>query len=501
MSEIWRAVAWDVQAIWNAARRAVTAPGPERDTTVQSLKAAGAGVLAWALAGWWWSAPMALLAPWTALFIVQSTVYRSVRSALQQFAVVVTGTLLAAGGSVVTGNNSLAAMAIVLPVTVLLSGYARFGTQGVYAPTAALFVLAYGTYTGFDILHRLFETVLGAVIGIVVNAVVLPPVHGRDVRHLRARLAQESAELLYAVADGVERNFSQEQAATWHDRAQRLTDLVTDLRTARRWSHESYRLNPGRKLRRSEPLLPSADWDFAWDRISDQVRVLLRTLAETSRDRPALTDVPAEARQILTDLLRSAGDICALDDYADAEARADAMKDSARTGSAPPGGVDRTAERQAALRAAQEAHDRLVQLLRDGRHEVTPALGGLAADTQRLLGDLAVVAAGRPSDGSADSEEAGAEGKKPEGTSPMQHSDREHNPADRPAQTAAEEVFEEVEDAETRPVPDERREHAKDGEAGDTLTPSPTAQEDIHRDTKDGTTGTTGKDGKDGKRG
>ncbi|MFK4070928.1 hypothetical protein [Streptomyces sp. NPDC029674] len=68
----------------------------------------------------------------------------------------------------------------------------------------------------------------------------------------------------------------------------------------------------------------------------------------------------------------------------------------------------------------------------------------------------------------------------------MQHSHREQSPADQPAQTAAEEVLEEVEDAETRPVPDERREHAKDGEAGDTLTPSPTAQEDIHRDGKGG---------------
>ncbi|MFI7321949.1 hypothetical protein [Streptomyces venezuelae] len=58
----------------------------------------------------------------------------------------------------------------------------------------------------------------------------------------------------------------------------------------------------------------------------------------------------------------------------------------------------------------------------------------------------------------------------------MQH--HQHDPA----QTAAEEVLEEVEDAEERPVPDKRREHAKDGEAGDTLTPSPAAQEDIHED-------------------
>ncbi|MFF1378857.1 hypothetical protein [Streptomyces sp. NPDC058308] len=50
-----------------------------------------------------------------------------------------------------------------------------------------------------------------------------------------------------------------------------------------------------------------------------------------------------------------------------------------------------------------------------------------------------------------------------------------------PAQTAADEVLEEVEEAEEQPVPDAEREHAKDGEAGDTLTPSPAAQEDIHQ--------------------
>ncbi|MFD4630159.1 hypothetical protein ACFVYR_20215 [Streptomyces sp. NPDC058284] len=65
----------------------------------------------------------------------------------------------------------------------------------------------------------------------------------------------------------------------------------------------------------------------------------------------------------------------------------------------------------------------------------------------------------------------------------MQDSHREDNTHPHaPAQTAAGEVLEEVEEAEERPVPDEKREHAKDGEAGDTLTPSPTAQEDIHRD-------------------
>ncbi|MGW0537785.1 FUSC family protein [Streptomyces sp. NPDC003032] len=343
----------------------MTVSGPERDTTVQSLKAAGAGVLAWAVAGWWWSAPMALLAPWTALFLVQSTVYRSVRSAIQQFAVVVVGTLLAAGAAVLTGDNSLAAMALVLPVTVLLSTYARFGTQGMYAPTAALFVLAYGTYSAVDILHRVFETLLGAVIGIAVNALVLPPVHGRDVRHLRARLAQESADLLHAVADGVEEEpFDPKKAQGWYDRAQRLTDLVTDLRSARRWSDESYRLNPGRKLRRSVPNPPAPDWDFTWDRITEHIRAIVRPLAETGEDRPSVADLPKDAPGILAELLRAAGDVCALDD----------------------------SDARAALDTAKAAHERLMLLLRGRPAETTAALGGLAADTQRLLSDLTSIA-------------------------------------------------------------------------------------------------------------
>lgn len=164
----------ELRAVGRSVRRSVTERGPERETAVQSLKAAAAGVLAWALAGWWWHAPFALLAPWTALFLVQDTVYRSLVSALQQFAVVVLGTLLAALAGIVTGDT-LAALALALPATVLLGTYARFGAQGLYAPTAALFVIAYGTYGPTDIVHRLLETALGATVGLSVNALVLPP--------------------------------------------------------------------------------------------------------------------------------------------------------------------------------------------------------------------------------------------------------------------------------------------------------------------------------------
>lgn len=146
---------------------------PDRYQLVQSLKAAAAAALAWALTGWWLAAPMALMAPWAAVALVQGTVYRSVRSAVELLAMMSSGTLLAAGAAAITGNT-MAAMLIALPLTVLLGNWLPVGEQGLYAPTTALFVLAYGTYSLPAVGHRLLETVVGAAVGIAVNAIVLP---------------------------------------------------------------------------------------------------------------------------------------------------------------------------------------------------------------------------------------------------------------------------------------------------------------------------------------
>ncbi|WP_221350195.1 FUSC family protein [Streptomyces beigongshangae] len=355
---MWHALTHEATAVGRSVRRCVTEAGPERDTAVQSLKAAGAALLAWAIAGWWWNAPMALLAPWTALFLVQSTVYRSLLSALQQVVVVLVGTLLAAGALELT-HHTMAAMALALPLTVLIGNYARLGTQGLYAPTAALFVLAYGSSSGLDILHRLLETLLGAAIGIAVNAGVLPPVHSRRVHRVRGRLPEDCADLLHTVADGTGTSYDKEQAAGWYDSAVRLADVVTELRSARRWSDESRRFNPGRRLRRSVSTPPPPpDWDLTWDRITEHIRAITRSLSEAV----SLPDpVPG-----LSPLLRAAGDVLASGDAA-----AD--------------------ERRRALDVAAAAHGRMSSALARSDHESAPVLGGLTADTGRLLDDLSAL--------------------------------------------------------------------------------------------------------------
>ncbi|MER6616220.1 FUSC family protein [Streptomyces xantholiticus] len=360
-----RWVAWEWSGMRTSVGRALTESGPERDLAVQSLKAAGAAVLAWALVGWWWKAPMALMAPWTAVVLVQSTVYRSLRAGAQQLILIGLGTLLAAGAASLTGNT-MAAMALALPPAVLLGNYSRFGDQGIYAPTTAIFVLAYSSFSTTAIAHRLFEALVGALIGIGVNALVLPPVHLRDVRENLDGLARDSAALLRTMADDMESGYDRTSAEQWYEGARRLGGAVQGLGSARRWTRESYRFNPGHRLRRHVSPPPDSR-DSYWSGIAGRLESLTGTLVDTAGQWRRLAAPPDVVLGLLTELLGAAAEVCEADR-------------AALTAPQPDGDA-----RGEAMKRAWAAHGRLKGRLPDQDHETATAVGGLAAQTQQLL--------------------------------------------------------------------------------------------------------------------
>ncbi|THA71246.1 FUSC family protein [Streptomyces sp. A0958] len=284
---------------------------PGRYQLVQSLKAAAAAALAWALTGWWLAAPMALMAPWAAVALVQGTVYRSLRSAVELLAMMASGTLLAAGAAAVTGDT-MSAMLIALPLTVLLGNWAPVGEQGLYAPTTALFVLAYGSYSLPAVGHRLLETAVGAVVGIAVNAIVLPPVHSLHVKTLACALPRDCARLLRELSEGVVKEYDEEQAGRWHRAAGELPGALSELRAARGWASESFRFNPGHRMRRSTPS-PSDTWDVLWAQVGNRLLTLTLTLWETASERRALPRPPGRSLEDLSLVLAAAGKVCAAD--------------------------------------------------------------------------------------------------------------------------------------------------------------------------------------------
>ncbi|MFI8157965.1 aromatic acid exporter family protein [Streptomyces microflavus] len=301
---------------WAEVRRSVRSAlieaGPERDTLVQSLKAAGAAIAAWAVSGWWFQAPMALLAPWTAIAMVGSTVYQSVRTGIQQFAIIALGTVWASAAMAFTRDQTMAAMLFTLPFMMLLGNYRRFGSQGIYGATTALFVITGGVSSTSTVGHRLLETLIGAVIGLLVNAFVLPPVHLRSVRDRLVRLARETADVLGAMAEGLREENGLEKSESWHHSAGGLTVSLQNVSEARRWAMEGSRWNPGGRLRRTGPKPPPFSEDMRWGRVCTRVLAITRTL-EVINDDNELAPPSTDFFRLLSDVLGLASSICVVE--------------------------------------------------------------------------------------------------------------------------------------------------------------------------------------------
>ncbi|WP_228974466.1 aromatic acid exporter family protein [Streptomyces sp. DH12] len=266
---------------------ALTGPGRERDIAAQALKAALAAWIAWAVAGLWLEAPMAFVAPWVAIVLVESTVYRSIAHGLQQVAAITTGTVAATAVALLL-DSTMAAMALVLPTVVLLGNWRRLGSQGVYAATGALFVLTGPSVSVATSTARIVETLFGAVVGITVNAVVRPPVYLRDTRAALQDATREAHDILHAVADGLDSDcWDPDEADARHERALHLHRLVDQAREAIGRSRESLRANPRRRAYGAAT--PGKDYD-------DAVLVLDYAAVHTSEVTRAVLDAASEDR-------------------------------------------------------------------------------------------------------------------------------------------------------------------------------------------------------------
>ncbi|GHB66162.1 FUSC family protein [Streptomyces viridiviolaceus] len=300
-------------AVGRSVRAAWQGPGRERDLVVQSLKAAAAALLAWAVAGVWLDDPMALMAPWVALVLVQATVYSSVRLAGQQFTAICVGALVASGAQAVT-DDTTGALALSLPLLMLLANWSRFGDQGVYAATTAVFTLASGTAVSASAVgHRVGQAALGAVIGVAVNALVLPPIHLRDVRENLAALAREAGDVLHAVAaDLRDTEWDAQTAAGWSSGAARLQRRLDALASARSWSQESLRLTYGplRALHRAPPAAPPEEEDQRWSRVTGHIAALTRTLAVAADEHRTPAPPEGPVLDLYARLLELIGDAC-----------------------------------------------------------------------------------------------------------------------------------------------------------------------------------------------
>jgi aromatic acid exporter family member 1 len=277
-----------------------------RGAVVRAAKCALAAVLAWLLADRVLGLPQPFLAPYAAVLMIDSTVYRSVRGSAQQVAATASAVLVAFLTSRMIPEPAVA-LAVAVLVGALLGRWSVFGASGAWiAVTTVLVLTTSGATQGVLLVDRLVETALGAVIGTAVNALVLPPTYSRWARSATSDLARELRSVLSALAGALRDPDEPRDPRSWVERTRESERLVRRAEEAVGWSDEADHLNlrRPRRDRRSSGSVAERLRD-AWPRV-----VQIAEAVHSSADAGPVTHYPTPAsRAEYADLLDALGDV------------------------------------------------------------------------------------------------------------------------------------------------------------------------------------------------
>ncbi|MCW2941883.1 MAG: rane protein-like protein [Actinomycetia bacterium] len=184
--------------------------------------------------------PAPLLAPLTALLVVQVSLYQTIRSAVQRVISVVAGVTVA-----VVLAASLGFTWWSLAVTIagaLVVGYAlRLGDHILEVPISAMLVLQLGTDAAAT--DRILETLIGAGVGLLAG-LVASPVRVQPAEEAISELGRSVAELLGDMADGLAIEPDDRVVQDWLERSRKLVQKIQRVDEELATAEDSVRLNP-----------------------------------------------------------------------------------------------------------------------------------------------------------------------------------------------------------------------------------------------------------------
>lgn len=275
-----------------------------RSALFRAFRLTGAAVASYVVAQWLDASPQPLVAALTALLVVQVTLTETLVNGLQRVVSVVAGVGLAVLFSFVVGLTwwSLAGL---IAASIVAGQLLRLGPHLVEVPISAMLVLGVGAASAESAAEgRALETLVGAVVGLLVNVLFPPAVRARDAGTQVARFAGEIAALTDAAAGAMSAPLTPEQTTRWLEDARRMTRHVPRLDRLLSEVERSRQLNV-RTL-----AMPDADSSLrggldALEHCSVTIRSLMRSLDDAARARPeSLT----ELREAFRTLLIRAGD-------------------------------------------------------------------------------------------------------------------------------------------------------------------------------------------------
>jgi hypothetical protein len=221
---------------------------------LRTAKTVLAAVASFAIAGLLDTSAQPVLAPLTALLVVQLTMYETVAHGWERIVSVATGVVVAAIFASVVGLTWWSLGAVVA-VSLVVGRLLRLGPHLLEVPITAMLVLAVGGAESAAA-ARVVETLIGAVVGVLVNLVIAPPLYVQPAGAAIGELAERMSGYGRELAAALRGEWSRAAADQFLGRARELGAEVARADRGLARAEQSARLNPrGRLAREAQPRL------------------------------------------------------------------------------------------------------------------------------------------------------------------------------------------------------------------------------------------------------
>ncbi|MEU6082437.1 aromatic acid exporter family protein [Streptomyces sp. NPDC047108] len=273
---------------------------------VQTVRCTVGATLAYAAAEWIiQGGPPPLLAPLTALLVVQVSLYATLTMGFRRVNSVIAGVLVASAFSAVVGLSwwSLGLLILASLVTGHLVRVHEFVPE---VAISAMLVLGV-SHTAQMAWSRVAETLIGAACGILLNALIAPPVYVEPAGQAIADLARRMRSLLLRMSRALERGATGEDAVAWLHEARQVDNGISDVDAQLNRADESMRFNP----RVREGLLARLVLRSGLDTLeicAVVLRTLSRSLADLTRERRSELVYEGEVAGVMSELFAHIAD-------------------------------------------------------------------------------------------------------------------------------------------------------------------------------------------------
>lgn len=343
----------------------------------QTLRSWAAATLAYvaALALTGYHAP--LLAPLTALLVVQVTLYETLTSGFRRVNAVVVGVAVAVAFSTLVGL-SWWSLSVLILIALTVGHVVRVHQFVPEVAISAMLVLGVTQHQSLAY-QRIVDTLIGAGVGLLFNLLFAPPVWVQPAEEALVDMARRLRFLLLHVGTELETHTPVHEAAENLHAARRLDNDIAQVDESLVRAEESLRFNP----RAKEGLMSRIVLRTGLDTLEIAtvvVRSLARTLTDLAKERRDEPLFPLDTAPALEELLERLGET--VHSFA-----------LLVTSSASEQAEDAENRLATSMEAARDARDRVAHLLLGHVQELPrkwQLYGALLAEVDRILDELDV---------------------------------------------------------------------------------------------------------------